>query len=209
MTRTLVFCTSYADSMARWTARYRFWLNAIRGGEIVHDHVLLVDDGSPVLPEWSDTRISSNVAEDPGSGAVTLYHFDQRLGRQARTVYPGWYRSFCLAARFAEAHGFQKIVHIESDGFIISPRMQHYLNNVSDGWIAPAIESHDMPESAIQIMAGSGARSFIEFTRSPYSTSVGIEAENVLPFTCIERGFIRPVAKVHASDSPGDWLNAP
>jgi hypothetical protein len=68
--------------------------------------------------------------------------------------------------------------------------MQQYINGVSDGWIAPSIQSHDMPESAIQIIAGSGTRSFLEFTRLPYSASVGIEAENVLPFTHIERGFI-------------------
>jgi hypothetical protein len=190
MARTLVFCTSYAGSVPAWTTRYRLWLNFIRASEIAHDHVLIVDDGSPLLPEWSDTRTSHSLQEAPGSAAVTLFHFDQRLGRQARAVYPGWYRSFCFAARFADAYGFEKVIHIESDGFIISRRMQHYINEVSDGWIAPTIQSHAMPESAIQIMAGGGLRSYIEFARSPYSSSVGFEAENVLPFTHIESGFI-------------------
>ncbi len=190
MSRTLVFCTSYAETESLWTNRYRLWVNAIRGGDVEHDHVLLVDDASPVLPAWPDTRVTNRLTDGPLSKPVTIYRFDKRLGRQARTVYPGWYRSFCFAARFAEAHGFDRVVHIESDGFIVSRTMQHYINTITDEWIAPGIQSHDMPESAIQVMAGTGFRSFVEFAKKPYSESVGYEAENLLPLTRVVREFI-------------------
>ncbi len=190
MTGTLVFCTSYAETETIWTNRYRLWVNAIGGGEIQHDHLLLVDDASPVLPVWSDTRITNRLADTPHAKPITLYRFDKRLGRQGRTVYPGWYRSFCFAARFAETHGFTRVVHIESDGFIISRKMQHAINAVTDDWIAPAIQSHQMPESAVQVMAGRGLRSFFDFAKKPYSDNVGYEAENILPFTRIERQFV-------------------
>jgi hypothetical protein len=170
--------------------RYRLWLNAIRGSEIQHDHVLLVDDASTVLPEWLDIHVTNRLRDDLARGGVTLYRFDRRLGRQGRNVYPGWYRSFCLAARFAEFHRFDKVVHIESDGFIITSRMQRYINGVTDDWIAPSIQSHAMPESAIQIMAGSGLQSYLQFARKPYSDIVGAAAENILPFTRIEKDFI-------------------
>lgn len=169
--------------------RYRLWLNAILGGGIIHDHVLLVDDASPVQPTWSDTRITSRLDASPVPGSVTLYRFDERLGRQAGNIYPGWSRSFCFAARFAETHGFDKVVHIESDAFIITANMQRYINEVADGWIAPSIQSHAMPESAIQVMAGTGAHAYFEFSKAPYSRSIGIEAEHVIPFTHIERAF--------------------
>jgi hypothetical protein len=190
MTKTLIFCTSYGDSEKVWTTRYRLWVNAIRGGAIVYDHVLLVDDASPVIPEWPDVSVINAAGPDPIPGGITLFRFNQRLGRQGRTVYPGWYRSFCYAARFSELHGFDKIIHIESDGFIISRRMCDYINAFSEGWVAPAIQSHKMPESAIQVMAGDGAQSFIEFTRIPYSNHVGIDVENILPFTHIETAFV-------------------
>jgi hypothetical protein len=189
MNRTLVFCTAYSASAEAWTIRYRLWLNAILGGQIAHDHVLLIDDASPILPAWPDTRITNEQDTSPVPGSITLYRFDERLGRVAGNVYPGWSRSFCFAARFAQTHGFDKVVHVESDAFIISARMQQYINEVSDGWIAPAILSHHMPESAIQIMAGSGLASYFEFARAPYNQSIGIEAEHVIPFTKIERAF--------------------
>src|ERR1700733_9797172 len=170
--------------------RYRVWVNAIQGGEIEQDHILLVDDASPVLPEWPDALVTSRFQDDLPARGITLYRFDRRLGRQGRTVYPGWYRSLCLAARFAEFHQFDKVVHIESDGFIITNRMQQYINAVADDWIAPSIQSHAMPESAIQVMAGSGLRAFFQFARTPYSEIVGAPAEKILPFTRIETGFL-------------------
>lgn len=190
MTKTLVFCTSYSETPLLWTTRYRVWLNAIRGSEIEHDHVLLVDDASPVLPEWPDTHVTNHLRDGLASTGITLFRFDWRLGRQGRHVYPGWYRSFCLAARFAEVHGFDKVIHIESDGFIISSRMQKYINGVSDDWVAPSIQSHAMPESAIQIMAGRSLHAYFQFARRQYGEIVGAAAENIIPFTRIEESFI-------------------
>jgi hypothetical protein len=190
VSKTLVFCTSYAETAALWTIRYRVWLNAVRDSNVAHDHILLVDDASPVLPEWLDIRVTNRLHDDLPAGGVTMYRFDRRLGRQGRNVYPGWYRSFCQAARFAERHKFEKVVHIESDAFIISARMQNYINSITDDWIAPAIQSHAMPESAIQIMAGDGLMSYLQFTRKPYSDIVGAVAEKFLPFTRIEKDFI-------------------
>ena len=170
--------------------RYRVWLNALQAGGIDHDHILLVDDASPVLPEWLDLCVTNRLRGNLAPGGVTLFRFDRRLGRQARTVYPGWYRSFCLAGRFAEVHGFEKVVHLESDGFIITARMKQFINSVSDDWVAPSILSHAMPESAIQVMAGRGFDSFVSFSKIPYSETVGTASENIIPFTRIEKGFI-------------------
>jgi hypothetical protein len=208
VSRTLVFCTSYSATTLLWTMRYRVWVNAIQGGEIEQDHILLVDDASPVLPEWPDAYVTSRLQDDLPASGVTLYRFDRRLGRQGRTIYPGWYRSFCLAARFAEFHQFEKVVHIESDGFIITSRMQHYINAVTDDWIAPSIQSHAMPESAIQVMAGSGLLSFVHFARKPYSEIVGAAAENILPFTRIESCFIgsRYGEKLHHVPREADFV---
>jgi hypothetical protein len=208
MGKTLVFCTSYSDNEAIWALRYRIWVEAIRSGEIAHDHLLLVDDGSPRLPSWPDIHVTNRLDEMVAQKPLTLFRFERRLGRQACSVYPGWYRSFCLAARFAERNGFEKVVHIESDGFIITRRMQQYINELTNDWIAPSIQSHAMPESAIQVMAGSGFRSYVEFTRKPYSDFVGIEAENFLPFTRIETGFIgsRYGESMHHVPSDADFV---
>src|SRR5689334_19432274 len=114
MSRTLLFCTSYAESQSSWVTRYRVWLNAILTSDISRDHILLVDDASPTLPDWPELRVITDLTRPPKPGSVSLFRFDKRLGRQGTTVYPGWYRSFCLAARFADRYGFDRAVHIES-----------------------------------------------------------------------------------------------
>lgn len=55
--RSLIFCTAHARSHLLWTVRYRRWLDAVLGAQLGADQILLVDDGSPVLPGWVDTPV--------------------------------------------------------------------------------------------------------------------------------------------------------
>ena len=186
--RTLVFCTAYAANQDTWERRYRRWLDAILASDLAADQILLVDDGSPVLPDWDDVTIVDEAG--PHEGRVILHHFPDRLGRRSVLDFPGWYRSFCHAARHAEAGGFDKIVHIESDTFLITPRLRAYVNGLTDGWTALWCPSHEFAETAVQIMAGSAAIAFLDLSRQPYETFAGREFEIQLPFTHVERGFI-------------------
>ena len=65
-----------------------------------------------------------------------LYHFRERLGRKAVFDFPGWYRSFTFAGRYAYAHGFEKVIHIKINSFLIGSRVQRYFNEVTSGWTA-------------------------------------------------------------------------
>lgn len=190
MERTLIFCTSYAETQTLWSNRYRVWVDAIEKSLLDHDHILILDDSSPVLPDWENIPISHPKENKDINSNVSILQFQKNLGRQARSVYPGWYRSFCYGAIFAKKHNFSKVIHIESDGFIISNSMQHYINDLRDGWVAPAIQSHRMPESAIQIIAGNSLSSYHQFAERPYGEVVGFEAENIIPFTRIEDKFV-------------------
>src|SRR5208282_5690067 len=55
--KTLVFCTAFARTLEVWNSRYRRWLNAIQASGLVFDQIMIVDDGSPILPEWNDIEI--------------------------------------------------------------------------------------------------------------------------------------------------------
>ena len=57
--------------------------------------------------------------------------------------------------QFAKANGFGKVIHIESDSFVRGDRLKAYINDASSGWTALWCPRHRMPESAIQIIAGS------------------------------------------------------
>src|SRR5262249_26104319 len=129
--KTLVFCTSYCTSQTRWNARYRRWLDAIRQSGLIVDQILIVDDASEVLPDWPDLKIIEENDVLSPTGAITLFHFTEHLGRRSITDFPGWYRSFGFAAVFAQVNGFEKVVHIESDAFLISDRIVNYVNSIT------------------------------------------------------------------------------
>src|SRR6185312_5533072 len=97
--------------------------DAIQTSNLIVDQLLIIDDGSEVVPDWPDLQI---IEENSGLAAirpVALFRFNKHLGRHSPLNFPGWYRSFAFAAVFAQAHGFEKIVHIESDAFLISARV--------------------------------------------------------------------------------------
>ena len=189
---TLVFCTSYAVNGALWQARYRTWVDAIKAG-INPDQILIVDDGSPVLPGWPDTRLSSgNSMADARTlgrhGGVMLHHFTERLGRRAILDFPGWFRSFAFAVEYATAHGFARIVHIESDAYLISPKAVAFFRDFENGWAALWCAKYAMPESALQVAAGDGIAAMAEFASRDYASLAGHSHEEALPLTEINRG---------------------
>jgi hypothetical protein len=187
--RTLVFCTAYADHHA-WNQRYRRWLQAIRTSGVQYDQLLLVDDGSAVLPEWPDADIISDEMRLVSDAPVAFYHHARHLGRHDILDFPGWYRSFALAARWATVGGFTRVVHVESDAFLISDAAVNYVNGVQDAWIAMLCPRHQMPESAIQVMAGSGFARYAEYVAGAYEQLRHQSHELLIPFTHIEHGLI-------------------
>ena len=191
--KTLVFCTVAAvgdDPLdAYWRIRAGRWVDAIQSSRLRADQVLLVDDGSEVLPQWSDTEIRRRLNAEQSAAPVVMYHFDNRLGRQS-DWFPGWYRSFSFAALYAFRYGFEKVVHIESDAFLISDPVQDYVNGLTAGWTSLWCPRHNIPESSIQIIAGDQMRAFLAMQAQPYEDlrNRGV-IENILPFTHVEKRF--------------------
>jgi hypothetical protein len=213
--KTLVFCTAYVpspkiagtyvpslehgtayleaadgeDKFYSWNLRYRIWLEALLASELKFDQILIVDDGSPTLPEWDDVTIKGEQDSILCSENIVLFHFDKNLGRHAVSDFPGWVRSFLFAGRYARANGFTRVIHLESDAFLISWRIQSYANSVSDGWVSLWCPRHGRPESGIQFIAGEGLKTFFELSNKHYDEFFNREIESTLLFTHIERQF--------------------
>ena len=192
--RTLVFCTAHAEDPSVWNNRYRPWVDAILNSALGAYQILLVDDGSTSLPGWPDTHIISvdvlgDAFDAPLRGPVLLAHFRDRRGRTDILNFPGWHRSFCFAALYAQRHQFDRVIHIESDAFVISRRAQDFLANYADGWAALWAARYDMPESAIQVAAGQGVLAMAHFARQPYDALIGQSHERTMPFTAVEKQF--------------------
>jgi hypothetical protein len=192
--RTLLFCTAYAmphlGKFYNWDQRYTIWLKGIRSSNIHFDQILIVDDASPTVPEWSDVTVLGPGDPLQTQAELVFYRFDEHLGRRAVSDFPGWVRSFFFAAEFAEANGHEKILHLESDAFLISPRIQNWVNELRDGWTSLWCPRHRRPESGIQIIAGSAMQTYKDFASQPVEALAGAVIETTLPFTHVESGFI-------------------
>jgi hypothetical protein len=190
---TLLFCTGYSPDLETWNKKYGIWVYSIKTGKVYYEHLLIIDDASPVIPDWKDVAI---VKQGPlptiCSNKPTIYTFDKRLGRQSISCYPGWFRSFMYSATYAETYGFNKIVHIEADSFVISDRMSKYINSLTEGWTTFWCPKYNFPEPCIQVIAGDSLKEFFKWNNKkiPYLGNYHNKlAENYLPFTNIVKDF--------------------
>lgn len=191
---TLVFCTSFVrdtgSKLNEWSSRYRTWVDAVRASLLRFDQLLIVDDGSGVLPDWPDAHVVQEGDDTTFSTKpVVIYHFKKNLGRPDVSDFPGWVRSYFFAAKYARQHGFEKVIHIESDAFIVSARMQKWANDLTNGWTALHDPRWHRPESAIQVIAGDQLAAYHAYASQDVDVLKNEIVETCLPFTAIEDRF--------------------
>ena len=71
-------------------------------------------------------------------------------------------KGHAAAALYAEAQGFDRVIHIESDAYVISAQARAFLTEFKDGWASFWSPLYSIPESAIQVVAGEGLRALAE-----------------------------------------------
>jgi predicted O-methyltransferase YrrM len=206
--KTLVFCTCFAPDPTVWRLRYRRWVEALLESNLHFDQLLIIDDGSPQLPNWSDTQLVEQNTNYSIDKRILLYHFSVRLGRPSSMNFPGWYRSFTFSSSFAQLNGFSKIIHIESDAYLVSESMVQYFNSFCDGWAAPWCARQFRPESAIQVIAGDSIPAFHAWAATEYSEIVNKNHENAIPFSKILWEFVGDRYGEYLSFVPrdADWV---
>jgi hypothetical protein len=193
--RTLLFCTSFSDDPATWADRYERWLRYIRNCGVRYDRLIFVDDASPVLPGWPDVPVYSAEAVPNHPARESIHRFPQRLGQaqNSDTPFPGWYRSFGHALAYAAREGFDRVLHIESDAYLLSERAIELFNTRSSGWIAPWCRVHGWPESTLQIINADSLSAALEFFGRPYvehARADDVAIETRLPLTEIDRTLV-------------------
>jgi hypothetical protein len=151
MNSTLVFCTSYIESEQHWNSRYERWLRH-HAKVFPESPLFLIDDASPYLPQDPDISVTSNIDDLQLGRRATIFRFEERLGRISMHNFPGWFRSFMFSFAVAEKLGFRKIIHIESDAFILSKAALNRVTKLSSGWTAFWCPKWEFPESAFQVI---------------------------------------------------------
>ena len=190
--KTTIFCTSYLNGEN--IIRYKKWADYYHSkmGLFKASNLFLIDDGSPFIS--IDERIDvikSNDLPDTLINDINLFHFENRLGRLSVRKYPGWWRSFTFSLQLAKKYNIDKLIHIESDFYIVSREMIDYIAKISSGWTAFYSRFYKFPETAIQVICKDSYSELNEISNKAAELNYKFKrrAEDILPFTRIEKKF--------------------
>jgi hypothetical protein len=157
------------------------------------ERIFLIDDGSAredIPPEIHAVDADGPLPDELPEGIV-MFRFEQHLGRQSNERFPGWRRSFVFAHSVSEKYAFQKIIHIESDAFVLSERMARGIKELSTGWTAFECRSCGFAETALQVICRD-AFPMLEQLRARGSDFWNEAAlpEHTFPFTAVDGRFV-------------------
>jgi hypothetical protein len=165
--KTLLFCTSFASDEAAWRARQRRWLDHHLALPLERDAVFVIDDASPWRPTDADLAVLDAVpASLPAGPAAFVYRFE-----------------------LARALGCTRIVHVESDAFLLSRKIVDRINALDDGWTAFWCPLYNFPEPALQVIAQDSFDAMASVAARGLDALTTSLAEFSLPFTRVERGY--------------------
>lgn len=185
---TLVFCTSYIADQEAWADRYERWLKHHAGLPFERALLCMIDDASPFRPDPQRLQVIDAGAPLPAAPARPLMvRFASRLGRRAVDDYPGWWRSFLFSVLVAKHYGCRKIVHVESDAYLLSRRMLDFINARASGWTAFWCPRWNFPETGIQVVCADRFDQMRGMWDAGWARHAGQYAERVLPFTDVVR----------------------
>lgn len=188
--KTLLFCTSYVEHDGEWRVRAGRWLDYHLRVPLARDAVFVIDDASPYVPDDPGIRVIDALPASLETGpAAWLYRFPQREGRTGMRGHRGWWRSFLFSLEIARTLGFSKIVHVESDAYLLSRKIVDYVNALETGWTTFWCPMYDFPEPALQVICADRFESMAEVASRGLDVLTKDIAERTLPFTHVERTF--------------------
>lgn len=183
----IIFATSSIDSIYDWYFKYKIWLDWHK--KMFKDEsikFIFINDGelngelNGELPIVNFNELNENIKSS------IIYH-PEKLGR---LHYKGWTRSFFSSIDIAEILGENKILHIESDSFVISNKLVNHFKEIQNGWEVLWTKMYNFPENAIQIICKDSFNDFkIEANKFKNGLRTGI-IENLMTYKTINTDFI-------------------
>lgn len=141
--KTVLFCTAYfynnLDRYVEWV-KYNSKVFPEFDLLLVHDGPIDENDSKYIIENCKDLITEDN-----------FIYFEEKLPRNDH-IFPGWWRSFITATKYYGIKNYDKIVHIESDAYVLSNRMIEWIKNTNSSWNVPISRKYGFPESAIQII---------------------------------------------------------
>ena len=186
--KTLLFCTTDVRNQSAWQQRYLRWLNQHRASALSPDAIVMIDDHSPFQPPFFALLRADRIGLD-ALPAEAMLRFGQRLGRPGSTAPESWYRALFASLNLALRYGFERIIHVESDSFMVSQRLSQYMLERSTGWTALRDPQASSAHGVIQVICRDAFQLIEELaSKGPFAFR-DQSAELTLPYTALEQQF--------------------
>lgn len=120
---------------------------------------------------------------------ITMFRFDDRLTKNPQKIndYP-----YCWRALYSLSFAFNydKLIGIDSDGFVLTKRMAKYIKEANSGWVSFFCPRHQFPDTSISIINRDAFSVYDAYTAIPWENRCGRLMEKDVPFTHVEKGFV-------------------
>lgn len=179
--KTLLFAPCFLDEGDRLERNLK-WLDYVKDlKDLKYDHILLVDNCS------SQEKLNKIIEKHPN---ISIVSCPTNLPRLQPHGYGYWYRAFRVALEFCLVHGFERIVHIDTDVYILNKRLTDYLNNLETGWTGMYCKMHNFPETTVQVICKDNFESALTYFTEGFLKFYPYDmAETTIPWTHVEKGF--------------------
>jgi hypothetical protein len=185
------------DEESWWLGRYKPWVDHYQTLPLRRAATFMLDDFSPYVPEDHRFVILDDLPSRVDPEKIYLYRFAEHIGNDRRNRHRGWWRSFLFSLQIARQYGLRKIIHIESDAYLISQQVIDYLSNLDSGWTALWCPLYQIPGDAT-------------FCRHGFSRSVAHDARKELAVHARRKGILgRQIWGISFTHSPHSGLRLP
>ena len=125
---TLLFCSAYLQTDLDWEKRCRRWFEFHKDKGLEFDQYLIVDNGSPELPGWSDARVIYDFSRKLFAHKdIIIFRFEDTVGDHGK-------RAKQVAEQYVKEYNFSRLINIESDTYIMSKRLVGKINLTDPEW---------------------------------------------------------------------------
>jgi hypothetical protein len=146
------------------------------------DQFIMVDNGSsPVLIEEFHKRTGS---------AVQLLLREHLKRGPGPFDFPYIWRAINEQKTILETGKIDKVIGIDSDGYVLSNRLADYIRSSSSGWEAFWSHKYQWPTAELNILNKDAFSIYIEYAKTPWQERFGKLIETTTPFTRINKDFI-------------------
>lgn len=183
--RTCLYTTNLLDGRDFYgtdrvyrTFRWLFWYENIKD-LLGYDDIHILDDGS----SRERLAIFDNIPN--------LYvHTFNKIGKTGRHEhdYPWCWRGVYFMRDLIDK-GYDKIINIDTDGFILNDRLAEFVGKKNNGWWTLTPREFRFPENALNVLNRDAFPVLQEFTKVPMDTHYGKILELTLPFTEVSDQF--------------------